>query len=147
MALAMRTTGAAGLGAGAQRLIDDGLDGARATAALGAASEAPIELLGIAGKVLRTLDDIADIVVAKHVARTDNHLKRQSIRNVEPFRYKSAASDAKAKTLFSSNSKLIRGPLWNESKKGGVATGILRADARPWSFCRPRGRLHYRIDT
>jgi hypothetical protein len=74
MAMAMRTTGAAGLGAVAQRLIDDGLDGACATAALGAASEAPIELLGIAGKVLRTLDDVTDIAVAKHVARTDNHL-------------------------------------------------------------------------
>jgi hypothetical protein len=30
-------------------------------------------LLGVAGKVLRTLDDTADIVVAEHVAGTDNH--------------------------------------------------------------------------
>jgi hypothetical protein len=73
MALAVRTTGAAGLGAGAQRLIDDGLDRARATAALGAASEASVNLLGIAGKVLRTLDGTADVLVAKHVTGTDDH--------------------------------------------------------------------------
>jgi hypothetical protein len=29
---------------------------------------------------LRTLDDTADIVVAKHVAGTDDHLKRQAHR-------------------------------------------------------------------
>ena len=71
--MAMRTTGAAGLGAGTQRFVDDGLDGARATAALRAAAEAAIELLGVAGKVLRTLDGTADIVVAKDVAGTDDH--------------------------------------------------------------------------
>jgi len=71
--LAVRATGTTGLGAGAERLIDDGLDGARATAALGAATETTVELLGVAGKVLRTLDDTADIVIAKHVAGTDNH--------------------------------------------------------------------------
>ncbi len=71
--MAVRTTGAAGLGAGAQRFVDDGLDGARAAAALGAASEAAIDLLGVAGKVLRTLDGTTDIVVAKDVAGTDDH--------------------------------------------------------------------------
>ena|ERR1700759_5349936 len=75
VALAMRAGGAAGLGAGAQGLVDDGLDRARATAALGAASEASIELLGVAGEMLRGLDGTADIMVAKHVARTDDHLK------------------------------------------------------------------------
>lgn len=71
--MAVGTAGAAGLGAGAQRLIDDGLDRARTTAALGAASETPVNLLGVAGKVLRTLDGTADVVVAKHVTGTDNH--------------------------------------------------------------------------
>ena len=73
MAAAVRTAGAAGLGAGAQRLVDDGLDGARATAALGAASETTINLLGVAGKMLRAFDGTADIVVAKHVTGTDDH--------------------------------------------------------------------------
>ena len=116
VAVAVRAAGAAGLGAGAQRLIDDGLDRTRATSALRAASEAAVELLGVSGKMLRTLDDTADIVVAKHVAGTNNHLNSRPIGDAEPFRYKSAASDAKAKTLFSSNSKLIPRLLWNESK-------------------------------
>ena len=71
--MAVRTAGTAGLGAGAQRLVDDGLDGARAAAALRAATEAAVELLGIAGKLLRTLDGTADVAVAKHVAGTDDH--------------------------------------------------------------------------
>ena len=80
VALAVRATAAAGLGAGAQRLIDDAIDRARATAALGAASEASIELLGVAGKMLRAFDGTADIMVAKYVARTDDHLKRRAHR-------------------------------------------------------------------
>ena len=71
--LVVRTSGAAGLGAGAKRVLDDGLDGARAATAFGATAEAAVDLLGVAGEVLRTLDDTADIVVAKHVAGTNNH--------------------------------------------------------------------------
>ena len=74
MAVAVRTAGAAGLGTSAQRLVDDGLDSARATATLGAASETTVNLLGVAGQMLRTLDGTADIVVAKHVTGTDDHL-------------------------------------------------------------------------
>ncbi len=73
MGMAVRTAGAAGLGASSQRLVDNGLDGARAAAALGTATEAAIDLLGIAGKVLRTVDGTTDIAVAKHVAGTDDH--------------------------------------------------------------------------
>ena len=50
---AVRATGAAGLGARAQSLVNDGLDGARASAAFGAATEAAIDLLGATRKVLR----------------------------------------------------------------------------------------------
>ena len=71
--MAVRTAGAAGRGAGAQRLIDDGLDRACATAAFGAASKTSVNLLGVAAKLLRTLDGTADVVVAKHVTGTDNH--------------------------------------------------------------------------
>jgi hypothetical protein len=98
--MAVRAARAAGLGAGAERLIDDGLDGTRATATLGAASEAPIELLGVAGKLLRTLDDIADVLVAKHVARTDNHRKRGPIYNVEPFDIKAPHRMQRQKRYF-----------------------------------------------
>ena len=71
--MAMRTARATRLGAGAQRFVDDGLDRARATAALRAATEAAIELLGVAWKILRTLDGTADVAVAQHVTGTDDH--------------------------------------------------------------------------
>jgi hypothetical protein len=47
----VRTSGAARLGACPERLVDDGLDGARAAAAFGAAAKAAIDLLGTSGKV------------------------------------------------------------------------------------------------
>jgi hypothetical protein len=81
----VRTAGAAGLGAGAQRLVDDGLDGARTTAALGTASETAVNLLGVAGKVLRALDGTADVLVANHVAGTNDHYSSKPIENVELF--------------------------------------------------------------
>ena len=73
--LAVGTPGAAGLGAGTKRLVNDGLEGARAAAALGAATEAAIKLLGAAWQVFRGGDGAADIVVAEDVAGTDNHEK------------------------------------------------------------------------
>jgi len=69
----MRTTGFAREGAGAERLIDDGLDGARATAAFGAAAEAAVNLLWVARKIFRGGDGVANIFVAQHIAGTDNH--------------------------------------------------------------------------
>jgi hypothetical protein len=73
MSGAVRAAGAASLGTGTQRLVDDGLDRARAAAAFGAAAEATIDLLGIPGEVLRTTDRAADIMVGQDVARTNNH--------------------------------------------------------------------------
>lgn len=70
---AVRAAGAAGLGAGTQRLLDNALDGARAAAAFGAAAETAIDLLGIAGEVFRTIDRTADIVVGQDVAGTNDH--------------------------------------------------------------------------
>ena len=71
--LAMRAPGTAGLGACAQGLVDDGLEGARASAALGATTETAIDLLGATGKIIRSADGVADIVVAEDVAGTNNH--------------------------------------------------------------------------
>jgi hypothetical protein len=65
--------GAAGLGTGAERLVNDGLDGARAAAAFGAAAETAVDLLGISGKVFCGLDDTTDIMVAEDVTGTHNH--------------------------------------------------------------------------
>jgi hypothetical protein len=50
---AVGAPGATGFGAGTESLVNDGLDGARAPAAFCAATEAAIELLGIAGQIFR----------------------------------------------------------------------------------------------
>ena len=61
------------MSAGAKRLVDDALDGAGAAAAFGTATEATIELLGIARKVVGGIHGVADVVVAQHIAGTHNH--------------------------------------------------------------------------
>jgi hypothetical protein len=73
--LAVRASGKAGLGARAQRFLDDGLDGTRTTAAFGAATETSVDLLGIAGKVLRAAYRAADIMVGQDVAGANDHEK------------------------------------------------------------------------
>jgi hypothetical protein len=73
MGCAVWTAGTAGLGAGAQRLVDNALDGTRAAAAFGAAAKTAIDLLGIPGEVFRAIDRTADIVVGEDVAGTNDH--------------------------------------------------------------------------
>ena len=70
---AVRAAGTTGLGTGPQSLFDDGLEGARAASALGAAAQAAIDLLRIAREVRCSIYGIADVMVAKHVAGTDDH--------------------------------------------------------------------------
>jgi hypothetical protein len=71
--LAMRAARTAGLGASSQSLVDDGLEGARASAAFGATTETAIDLLGATRETIRSADGVADIVVAEDVAGTNNH--------------------------------------------------------------------------
>src|SRR5512136_822215 len=71
--LAVRASGLAGLGAGAERLFDDGFDSACTPATFDAAPEAAIDLPGVARKIFRRADGAADIVVAEDVAGADNH--------------------------------------------------------------------------
>ena len=66
----LRTAGAARFGAG---FVDDGLDGAGATAAFGAAAEAAVDFLGVSRKAGGGSHGIADIMVAEDVAGTDDH--------------------------------------------------------------------------
>src|SRR5207244_2287003 len=54
------------------RIVHDAADGARATAALGAAAEADIDLPGRSWRLLGA-DRRTHVVVAQHVARTDDH--------------------------------------------------------------------------
>jgi hypothetical protein len=50
---AVGAPGATGFGTRTESLVNNGLDGARAPAAFGAAAEAAIELLGVAGQTFR----------------------------------------------------------------------------------------------
>ena len=80
MSRAVRAARAAGFGAGTQGVVNDGLDGARAPPAFGTAAETAVDLLGIPGKVFRTIDRTADIVVGQDVAGTNNHENEGLIR-------------------------------------------------------------------
>jgi hypothetical protein len=68
--LAVRASRTAGFGASPQSLVDDGLDGARASTAFGAATEAVIDLLGAAREVDHGIDGVAD---GDDVTGTNNH--------------------------------------------------------------------------
>src|SRR5512132_4283289 len=69
--VALRTARAAAAGR-RDRVVHDAADGARATATLRAAAEAAIDLPGGARRLLGA-DHRAHVVVAQHVARTDDH--------------------------------------------------------------------------
>ena len=81
---AMRASGLTGLGAGAERVFDDTLDGACTAAAFDAATEAAIDLPGIARKIRRRADGTADIVVSQDVAGTDDHENTETFADAEP---------------------------------------------------------------
>ena len=53
LVIAVRTSGLAGLGAGAEHLFDNGLHGACTPATFDAATEAAVNLPGVARKILR----------------------------------------------------------------------------------------------
>jgi hypothetical protein len=76
--VAVRAASAARLRASAERLVNDALDGARASPAFGGATETAINLLGISRQIFRGADSAADIVVGQNVAGTNNHEKRQA---------------------------------------------------------------------
>jgi hypothetical protein len=98
--LAVRTSGLAGHGTGAEGLVNDGFDGARATAAFGATAEATINLLGIAREVFRGTDGKADIVVAEDVAGTNNHETEKPFGDAEPSVFKMVARCKKKNPHF-----------------------------------------------
>ena len=68
----------AGAAAGAQRLVDDAANGARAAPALRAAAKAAIDLAGGAHARIRVRDRVAHLTIRQHIARTDDH------RDAEP---------------------------------------------------------------
>jgi hypothetical protein len=96
----------AGPGTSSERLVDDGLDRARAAAAFRAAAEAAVNLLGVTWKVVRSAHGIADIMVTQDVAGTDDHKNALAFGDAVISKYETAPHDAKGKTVVSSNSKL-----------------------------------------
>jgi hypothetical protein len=71
--VAVRAARAAGLGAGAKRFVDDGLDRPGTPTTFGATAEASIDLLGMAHGVVGLGDGGADVVIAQHVTGTNDH--------------------------------------------------------------------------
>ena len=81
---AVRAPRTAGFGAGAEGLFDNGLDGACAPAAFGAATETTVDLLCIAWQIFRRVDGAADIVVGDDVTGTNNHEDNGPIGDARP---------------------------------------------------------------
>jgi hypothetical protein len=79
--LTVPAAGMAGLGALAQGIVNDGLDGARASAAFDAAAKAVIDPLGATRQIRGGVaDGIADVMVAEDVAGTYNHGNASALR-------------------------------------------------------------------
>jgi hypothetical protein len=100
MRLAMRASRTARLGASTECFVNDGLDGARTPATLGAAAETTINLFGIARKIFSDAYGVADIVIANDVAGTNNHEKRGAHQWLQNHRYLRLLQDAKGKSIF-----------------------------------------------
>ena len=98
--MAVRAAGTAGLGAGTKRFVDDGLDGARAAAAFGAAAEATVNLLGIPRQVRGCTHGTPDIVVAQNVAGTDNHETARTLRDATSSILKRATRCKRKSRIF-----------------------------------------------
>jgi len=94
----MGAPGAAGFGAGPESFIHDFADGARATAALCAAPEAAIDLSRRPGRLLCIGDDAAHVVVAQHIAGTDDHQHQHLAVREASFDMSSSLTGCKSKT-------------------------------------------------
>jgi hypothetical protein len=99
-AAAVRAARATFLGAGAERFVDDGLDGARAPAAFGAAAEATVNLFRISRQVRGCAYGIPDIVVAQNVAGTDNHETGKTLGDATSSIFKRAVRCKRKRGIF-----------------------------------------------
>jgi hypothetical protein len=99
----------AGRAAGSRdRLIHDPADGPRATSALGAATEAAVNLTGGARR-LRSGQHCPDVVVGQHVAGADDHGNPAFPARFSPlcnYRYMTPIVEAKTKRRFCRYSNL-----------------------------------------
>src|SRR6516162_4682432 len=110
------------------RVVHDAADGARATAALRAAAEAAIDLPGGSWRLLGA-DRRAHVVVAQHVARTDDHgdlAVPGGFSSLCNHRYMRRARQAKTKRRFCSYSNVrgtTRPPVAGSPFLQGAITG------------------------
>src|SRR5262249_29983561 len=105
--VALRTARAAAAGR-RDRVVHDAADGARATAALRAAAETAIDLPGGARRLLGA-DHRAHVLVAQHVAGTDDHGRLAvpgGFSSLCNYRYMRRARQAKTKHRFCSYSNV-----------------------------------------
>lgn len=94
----MRAACAAGFGTGLEGFVHDFADGAGTAATLGATTEAPVNLPCRPGRLLCVGDDTANIVVAQHIAGTDDHQHQHlAVREVS-FDMSSSLTGCKSKT-------------------------------------------------
>jgi hypothetical protein len=140
LGVARRVRAAVGafLGAGAERILDDLVDGAGATAAFGAAAKAAIELPRRARQTGRSADRAADVVVAQNIAGTDDQgalpcdaassiVKAQAPGKAKRFNFK----------IF--QTALVKSrPIWNKSKQLVASRALIQitADASVAEWCR-----------
>lgn len=102
----VRTPVATSPGAGAERFLDDGLDGPGTPPAFRAASETSVNLLGRAPQIVCCGHGGADVVIGQHVTRTHNH-ENEPNYDTRTGRYCWTVSrNAKGKPAVSSYSKL-----------------------------------------
>jgi hypothetical protein len=104
------------LGAGSQRVIKDGLDGARAASALGTAAEAIVNLLGVAREVFRNIDGVPDVDIAQEVTGTNNHENENAPSGDEQSILGTAAGRKRKKRILK-RFQTEAEPLWNKSKR------------------------------
>jgi len=101
MGLAVRASRAAGLGAGAEGFVHDFLDGACASAALGAAAQTSVDLPRGARRHQCDADGVAHIVVGEDVAGTNDHgIKARSLDGLTLWIFKTGAGCKRKNRLF-----------------------------------------------
>jgi hypothetical protein len=110
-------------GAGAERIIDNRFDRARASTAFGAAAETAVNLFWMAGKVFGSVDGVADIVVAEDVTGTNNH------ENEAAFRAGCGAIDIQESSARQNQKRCFQAiPNWSRAHTGMIPE---RLRARP----------------
>src|SRR5262245_54270421 len=99
------------LRASAKRVLDDALDGARATATFGAAAKATVNLARGPRQIRSRLHGGADIIVGQHVAGADDHEDGGLVVMLTPLDRYAGSSMQKESGLFLAIPNSQTGPI------------------------------------